>query len=72
MTIRVEDDGSGCDEQHLNVSTGRGVRLDEAVGGHGLGLAIAGEIVAVYGGTLDLGRSATLGGFRAVVTLPRA
>jgi signal transduction histidine kinase len=72
MTIRVEDDGAGCPEQDLKSLTGRGVRLDEAVGGHGLGLAIAREIVSLYGGTLDLGRSAALGGFRAVVTLPRA
>jgi signal transduction histidine kinase len=70
LTLRVEDDGPGCPEADLEAIRVRGARLDEAVGGHGLGLAIAGEICALYGGTLDLGRSDALGGFRAVVALP--
>jgi hypothetical protein len=60
---------SGSAEE-LESKIARGGRLDEAVGGHGLGLAIAGEICALYGGALELGRSDALGGFQAVVTLP--
>ncbi|MEN9425253.1 MAG: hypothetical protein RL122_2636, partial [Pseudomonadota bacterium] len=47
----------------------RGVRLDETVEGHGLGLAICKDITKLYGGTLVFGRSARLGGLAATVTL---
>ena len=67
--IRVEDDGPGCTEAELDRISERGVRLDEGVEGHGLGLAIAKDIVKLYGGTLAFDRSLTLGGFRVRVTL---
>lgn len=70
VRIRVEDDGPGCGQAQIDAITNRGVRLDEAVQGHGLGLSIAREIVDLYGGHLDLGRSETLGGFRVEITLP--
>jgi signal transduction histidine kinase len=71
IEIRVEDDGPGCPAPNLANLTQRGVRLDETVGGHGLGLAIAQEIVELYGGELALDRSQVLGGFEAVVRRPR-
>ena len=70
LDILVEDDGPGCSNSDLAALTRRGVRLDEAVSGHGLGLSIAQEIVDLYGGGLTLGRSDSLGGFQARVTLP--
>lgn len=70
LCIRVEDDGPGCPEPDLAALTRRGMRLDEAVSGQGLGLAIAAEIVELYGGELTLGRSEALGGFAAQVRLP--
>jgi signal transduction histidine kinase len=70
LDLTVEDDGPGCPESELAALTGRGTRVDEGVSGHGLGLSIAQEIVALYGGTLELGRSSALGGFRARVDLP--
>lgn len=70
LLIVVEDDGPGCSDADLEALTQRGVRMDERVDGHGLGLAIAHDIVTSYGGTLELGRSAALGGFRAAVRLP--
>jgi two-component system sensor histidine kinase PhoQ len=35
--------------------------MDETVPGHGIGLSMAQEIIAVYGGELDIG-SSSLGG----------
>ncbi|KXX65742.1 sensor histidine kinase [Marichromatium gracile] len=64
LLIRVEDDGPGCAEAALATLTERGLRLDEQVSGHGLGLAIVREIVAGYGGRLAFSRAA-LGGLCA-------
>lgn len=72
LLIVVEDDGPGCSDADLEALTQRGVRVDERVDGHGLGLAIAHDIVTSYGGTLEFGRSQALGGFRAAVRLPSA
>jgi len=69
--LTVEDDGPGCPEEHLARIIQRGTRLDEGVAGHGLGLAIVGDIVTSYGGHWHLERSIALGGLRVVVRLPR-
>jgi signal transduction histidine kinase len=47
-----------------------GVHIDEAVAGHGLGLAICADIATVYGGRLEFGTSARLGGLAVQVRLP--
>ncbi len=70
VELAVEDDGPGCPEPQHRRLVERGVRADESTAGHGLGLAIVREIVEHYGGRLELGASATLGGFRAAVALP--
>jgi len=70
LSLRVEDDGPGCPPEQLEWLRQRGARIDESRAGHGLGLAIASDIVEEYEGTLTLGRSATLGGFLAEVVLP--
>ncbi len=70
LLLEIEDDGPGTSEYELTRLTERGVRLDESVAGHGLGLAIVRDIVATYGGELELGRSVRLGGFRVSVRLP--
>ncbi|MBK5938781.1 sensor histidine kinase [Halochromatium roseum] len=70
LRLWVEDDGPGCSEIELAAIGARGVRVDERVEGHGLGLSIVREILELYGGRLGLGRSPSLGGFRASVELP--
>lgn len=68
--LRVEDDGPGCPPEQLELLQQRGTRIDESRAGYGLGLAIAGDIVSQYGGTLHLGHSEELGGFLAEATIP--
>ncbi|WP_415880220.1 ATP-binding protein [Methylomonas sp. TEB] len=70
LVIRVADDGPGCQSEDLAYLTQRGQRLDESVQGHGLGLGIVADIVTTYHGSVSFGRSKTLGGFLATVTLP--
>lgn len=65
----VEDDGAGVSEENIPALVQRGVRLDESVSGHGLGLSIVQLIVENYNGQLILGRSNELGGFSVEVRL---
>ena len=70
LSFSIEDDGPGAPEEKLEQLSARGVRLDESVGGYGLGLSIAREIVNYYRGEIGFDRSPQLGGFRVWVRLP--
>ena len=70
LVFSVEDDGPGVPDEMLARLAGRGVRADESVSGHGLGLAIAKEIVEHYGGRIGFERSPLLGGLRVWVAIP--
>jgi signal transduction histidine kinase len=65
IDFRVEDDGPGVADALLASLGTAGARADESRPGHGLGLAIVGDIVAQYGGSIEYGRSEALGGLRA-------
>jgi two-component system osmolarity sensor histidine kinase EnvZ len=73
VNICVDDDGPGIPPERREEAFRPFHRLDEGrnlqVGGVGLGLAIARDIVHAHGGDLVLEDSA-LGGLRAVVKLP--
>lgn len=70
LTISVADDGPGCSEADTEFLIQRGLRLDESIQGHGLGLAIVFDIVNSYQGDLHISRSQQLGGFLAQIRLP--
>lgn len=69
LAIEIEDDGAGIPPAERARVLERGVRADESVAGQGIGLAVAREIAASYGGTLEIGES-RLGGARVSVRLP--
>jgi len=69
LHIWIEDDGPGMDEEAQLLVLGRGVRLDEAKQGHGLGLSIVRDIVDAYHGSFELGHSQKLGGLKVTVNL---
>ena len=48
----------------------RGMRLDEATPGHGIGLAVVKDIARSYGGRLKIKRSEDLGGAEFMVSIP--
>lgn len=68
--IIVEDDGSGLSGDELDRLMSRGVRLDESVEGHGLGLSIVKDIVRLYSGEISFSRSASMGGLCVRVLIP--
>ncbi len=70
LYIIIEDDGPGMKPEEQLLVLGRGVRMDEAKQGHGLGLSIVREIVDAYGGRLELGKSNALGGLRVSAYFP--
>lgn len=54
LQLQVRDDGPGLPGHQLQSVLARGVRLDERDSSSGLGLAIVGDIVHSYGGSLQL------------------
>ena len=61
IRLRVEDNGPGIAESERELLLKRGVRGDERVEGHGLGLAIVLEIVSAYNGEIVI-KDSDLGG----------
>lgn len=72
IIITIDDDGLGKKPQELKQLAQRGVRLDESVEGHGLGLAICKDIIKLYAGTIYFNQSQQLGGFQVEIKIPLA
>ena len=70
IVLLIEDDGPGIDPAQIDNILQRGVRADEAVPGHGIGLAVARDIVTAYQGQIEFGRS-RLGGAEVRLILPQ-
>ncbi|MCE2944945.1 MAG: ATP-binding protein [Lysobacteraceae bacterium] len=70
IVIAVEDDGPGIPDDQIERLLQRGVRGDERVQGHGIGLSIVLDICAAYQGALTVERAPELGGARFVVRVP--
>lgn len=68
--LRVEDDGPGIPKDKLKEIVKRGVRADENIHGHGIGMAVVSELTGLLGGKLEGGKSGTLGGMSWKVYLP--
>ena len=64
----IEDDGPGIAEEQAELLLQRGARGDTQTPGHGIGLAVVGEIVEAYGGQLTIARS-EMGGAKVVVEI---
>ncbi len=62
LELVIEDDGPGIAADQVEHLLRRGVRGDERVQGHGIGLAIVQDLLKAYRGSLDVSRSTTLGG----------
>lgn len=70
MTITVEDDGPGCQENELEQLSQCSARLDETTQhSSGFGLAIVRDVAKFYGEHLQLSHSEKLGGLLAPITL---
>ena len=70
VRIVVDDDGPGIAEDKIARVLQRGVRGDERVQGHGIGLSIVQDIIRAYRGELRVSRSVERGGARFEVELP--
>jgi len=68
LSLRIIDDGDGIEPGMVEKLLQRGVRADQAVAGHGIGLSIVRNIVDAYKGKLTISRS-KLGGCEVQVIL---
>lgn len=70
VLLEVEDDGPGIPVEKLAEILKRGVRADENIHGHGIGMAVVYELVGLLGGSLEGKKSEALGGMKWSVYLP--
>jgi two-component system sensor histidine kinase PhoQ len=70
VLLQIEDDGPGIPAEKLAGILKRGVRADENIHGHGIGMAVVHELVVLLGGVLEGQKSEGLGGMMWMVYLP--
>ncbi|WP_456372918.1 ATP-binding protein [Thiolapillus sp.] len=69
LWLIIEDDGPGIDPESWPRLLQRGQRADESSSGQGIGLTVSQEIVSLYGGSLEAGKSPA-GGLKLTVFFP--
>ena len=70
IAMFIEDDGHGIEPEKLEQLLQRGIRADEHIHGHGIGLAVVQELIVLLNGRLAGDKSGLLGGMKWIVYLP--
>ena len=70
LLLQIEDDGPGIPVGKFNDILKRGIRADENIHGHGIGVTVVFELIQLVGGKLEGGKSQTLNGMRWSIYLP--
>lgn len=70
VLLTIEDDGPGIPVGKFNEILKRGMRADENIHGHGIGVSVVNELLDLLGGKLEGGSSDRLGGMKWSVYLP--
>jgi two-component system sensor histidine kinase PhoQ len=70
LLLQIEDDGPGIPVGKFNDILKRGIRADENIHGHGIGMTVVYELIGLLDGKLEGGKSESLGGMKWSVYLP--
>jgi len=70
VLLTIEDDGPGIPAGKFNEILKRGVRADENIHGHGIGMTVVHDLIGLINGRLEGGTGEKLGGMKWSVYLP--
>lgn len=62
LLVQIDDDGPGIPDSKINEILKRGVRADENIHGHGIGMTVVYDLIGILGGKLEGSKSTSLGG----------